>query len=141
CFFDSRKTTQRAQRLLGALADRFLCVPCVLLRPILRLRPRRALLFATVAVLFSQTLSAQTPRLEVIHAMLQRPHDPWPRAKGHVVLAVPGCAEASKGYHEPGGSFSPSFGIFGVSIWITDSPGHILAPRHDLPFDAILQQL
>src|SRR5204862_213462 len=63
-----------------------------------------------------QPLGAQSPRLEVIQAMLQRPNDPWPRGQGHVVLAVPGCAEASKGYHEPGGSFSPGFSTFGVAI-------------------------
>ena len=123
-FLHSRKRTQRS---LWALSGRFLCALCVLLRPILRFRLRRPRLFAAAAVVLSQSLCAQTPRLEVIHAMLQRPHDPWPRGKGHVVLAVPGCADASKGYHEPGGSFSPSFGSFGVSIWITDSAGKIVA--------------
>ncbi len=73
--------------------------------------------------------------------MLQRPNDPWPRGKGHVVLAVPGCPEASKGYHEPGGSFSPGFGSFGVSIWITDKGGKIEATSDSLPLDDVHQQL
>jgi hypothetical protein len=72
--------------------------------------------------------------------MLQRPDDPWPRGKGHVVLAVPGCSEASKGYHEPGGSFSPSFGSFGVAVWITDNDGKILATSDSLSPDEIQQQ-
>jgi len=137
-FLHSRKRTQRS---LWALSGRFLCALCVLLRPILRFRLRRPRLFAAAAVVLSQSLLAQTPRLEVIHAMLQRPHDPWPRGKGHVVLAVPGCAEASKGYQEPGGSFSPSFGSFGVSIWVTDTAGKIVATSDNLPFDEIQQHL
>src|SRR2546426_2422422 len=83
----------------------------------------RAGLFALATVLIAQSLFAQSPRLELIQAMLQRPNDPWPRGKGHVVLAVPGCSGASKGYHEPGGSFSPGFGSLGISILITDSEG------------------
>src|SRR5207237_815796 len=140
-FLHSRKRTQRTQRFLRALSGRFLCALCVLLRPMLRFRLRRPGLFAAAAVVLSQSLSAQSPRLEVIHAMLQRPNDPWPGGKGHVVLAVPGCAEASKGYHEPGGSFSPSFGSFGVSIWVTDSAGKIVATSDNLPFDEIQQRL
>ena len=137
-FLHSPQRTQRTQKFLSALSGRVLCV---LLRPILELRFRRPWLFAAAAVLLSQSLLAQSPRLEVIHAMLQRPHDPWPRGKGHAVLAVPGCAEASKGYHEPGGSFSPSFGSFGVSIWVTDIAGKIVATSDNLPFDEIKQQL
>jgi hypothetical protein len=102
---------------------------------------RFTLLMAVAAILPSGLLEAQSPRLELIHAMLQRPDDPWPRGKGHVVLALPGCPEASKGYHEPGGSFSPSFGSFGVSIWITDNAGKILATGDSLPPDEIQQQL
>jgi hypothetical protein len=91
--------------------------------------------------LISQSLFAQSPRLEFIQAMLQRPNDPWPRGKGHVVLAVPGCSEASKAYHEPGGSFSPGFGSLGVSIWITDKDGMIQATSDSIPLDDIRQQL
>src|SRR6266542_4162361 len=66
------------------------------------LRPCRVLLCLVVIVFNSSTLFAQTPRLELLQAMLQRPTDPWPRGQGHVLLAVPGCSEAAKGYHEPG---------------------------------------
>ena len=52
----------------------------------------------------------------VKRAMGQRPEDPWPRGWGHVVLASPGSQQPAKGYHEPGGSFSPAAGSFGVSI-------------------------
>ena len=102
---------------------------------------RYAGLFVLATVLISQPLFAQSPRLDVIQAMLQRPNDPWPRGKGHVVLAVPGCSEANKGYHEPGGSFSPGFGSFGVSIWVTDNAGKIVATSDSLPFDEIDQKL
>src|SRR5205823_2709107 len=114
--------------------------PCHVVRTRSLCCPRGARLFVSVAILISHSLLAQSPRLEVIHAMLQRPNDPWPRGKGHVVLAVPGCLEANKGYHEPGGSFSPSFGSFGVSIWVTDSGGKIVATSDSLPFDEIQQQ-
>ena len=66
------------------------------------------------AVLVSSSVQAQSPRLDVIRAMMQRPDDVWPRGKGHVVLALPGSPETAKGYHEPGGGFSPVFGSFGV---------------------------
>src|SRR6185295_13033090 len=103
----------------------------------LHLPARHAGLFVLGTVLISQSLLAQSPRLEVIQAMLQRPNDPWPRGKGHVLLAVPGCSEANKGYHEPGGSFSPGFGSFGVSIWVTDIDGKIVATSDSLPLDEI----
>jgi hypothetical protein len=92
-------------------------------------------------MLVAQSLFAQSPRLEVIQAMLQRPDDPWPRGNGHVLLAVPGCSEASKGYHEPGGSFSPSFGSFGISVWITDNDGRLQATSDSIPLDEVHQQL
>src|SRR5439155_13155243 len=106
-----------------------------------RLPASRAGLIVLATVIISQSLFAQSTRLEVIQAMLHRPNDPWPRGKGHVVLAVPGCSEASKGYHEPGGSFSPSFGSFGVSIWVADNDGKIVATSDSLPPDEIDQEL
>lgn len=47
-----------------------------------------------------------------------RPGDPWPRGEGHTILAIPGSADTLKGYLEPGGSFSPIAGSFGVSFWV-----------------------
>ncbi|MEI8196920.1 MAG: hypothetical protein WCI73_13550, partial [Phycisphaerae bacterium] len=58
-----------------------------------------------------------TPRQIVLEAMKKRPADPWPRGRGHVVLGIPGSPQGQKAYHEPGGSFSPAPGSFGVSIW------------------------
>src|SRR5205809_5321984 len=139
--FDCRRKTQGTQRQVRDRVGCFLCALCVLLRPMIRSWRGRAELFALATVLISRSLFAQSPRLEVIQAMLQRPNDPWPRGKGHVVLAVPGCSEASKGYHEPGGSFSPSFGSFGVSIWVADNDGKIVATGDSLPPDEIDQDL
>ena len=66
-----------------------------------------------------------TPREIVLAAMRQRPADPWPRGLGHVVLAIPGSQQPEKGYHEPGGSFSPAVGSFGVSIWVRAADGKL----------------
>src|SRR5437899_2712310 len=107
----------------------------------LRARIHLAGLSVTAATLILHSVSGQTPRLEVLQAMLQRPNDPWPRGKGHVVLAVPGCLEVSKGYHEPGGSFSPSFGSMGVSIWVTDNDGKIQTTSDTLSLEQIQQRL
>src|ERR1043166_8151301 len=100
---DSRKRTQGTQRCVGHRGGHLFCVLCNLVRPMIRSRHDRVGFFALAALSISHSLLAQSPRLDVIHAMLERPNDPWPRGKGHVVLAVPGCSEASKGYHEPGG--------------------------------------
>lgn len=80
-----------------------------------------------------------TPRSEVKSQMLIRPTDPWPRSQGHIVLALPGSSEADKGYHEPGGSFSPAAGSFGVSLWVTDKDGNIETTSDDIPFDMLRQ--
>src|SRR5437773_6329437 len=80
-------------------------------RPTSWWRTGRVVLSALAVALGSHSLLAQSPRLEVIHAMLQRPNDPWPRGQGHVLLAVPGCPEAGKGYHETGGRISHGFGM------------------------------
>ena len=42
------------------------------------------------------------------------------------MLAIPGSMEIQKGYHEPGGSFSPEVRSFGVSLWVTDPQGKVL---------------
>ena len=50
-----------------------------------------------ILVLALQTIpsvqAAETPRQSVAQAMILRPNDPWPRGKGHVVLAAPGSRE------------------------------------------------
>lgn len=73
--------------------------------------------------------------------MRQRPAEPWPRGTGHVVLAAPGSREVDKAYHEPGGSFSPAVGSFGVSLWLTDIKGNLKSTSDNIPFSNIRQQL
>ncbi|WP_414571529.1 hypothetical protein [Nostoc sp. CCY 9925] len=81
-----------------------------------------------------------TPRGQVQSQMLRRPSDPWPRSTGHVVLATPGTREEAKAYHEPGGSFSPAVGSFGVSIWLIDAQGNLKATSDSIPLSQIQQQ-
>jgi len=46
----------------------------------------------------------------------------------------------SKAYLEPGGSFSPAAGTFGVSLWLTDREGRIQATSDSIPLDQIHQE-
>ncbi len=85
-------------------------------------------------------LNHGTPRSQVQSQMLRRPSDPWPRGTGHVVLATPGTLEEAKAYHEPGGSFSPMVGSFGVSIWLVDAQGNLQATSDSIPLSQIQQQ-
>ncbi len=73
-------------------------------------------------------------RLKVLEEMKARPNDAWPRGAGHVVLAFPASLETEKSYLEPGGSFSPSPGSFGISFWSGTQSGDTL------PLDAIEQR-
>jgi hypothetical protein len=83
-----------------------------------------------------------TERALVRAAMAARPGDPWPRCVGHVLLAFPGTREDEKGYHEPGGSFSPGAGSFGVAIWaMADSGGRLVATSDSLPLAEVQQHL
>jgi hypothetical protein len=79
-------------------------------------------------------------RGDVLREMITRPNDPWPRGVGHVVLARPGSAENEKSYHEPGGSFSPVPGSFGVGVWARDEEGQWLT-SDSIPLEAIDQSL
>jgi len=80
------------------------------------------------------------PRRLVLEQMRTRPTDPWPRGTGHVLLAVPGSREEAKAYHEPGGGFSPTVGSFGISLWVTDDRGNIMATSDDIPLNQIGQR-
>jgi len=73
-------------------------------------------------------------------AMEERPDAFWPRRAGHVVLSLPGSDVSLKGYHEPGGSFSPSPGSFGVSLWMTDAQGRIIDTSDTIPLLALTQR-
>ena len=79
-----------------------------------------------MTVWFRTAVQSLPSQREIVQrAMRERPDDPWPRGTAHVVLAVPGSQQPEKGYHEPGGSFSPAVGSFGVSIWVRDSAGNL----------------
>ncbi|RFZ90593.1 hypothetical protein D0C36_16625 [Mucilaginibacter conchicola] len=69
----------------------------------------------------------------------KRPQDPWPRGDGHILIAEPGSPLAQKGYEEPGGSFSPGPGSFGVSIWVYDKNKKLIATSDDIAMDKIKQ--
>ncbi|WP_374877063.1 DUF6080 domain-containing protein [Microseira sp. BLCC-F43] len=86
-------------------------------------------------------LTQGSPRDQVLGHMQLRPTDPWPRGTGHVVLAAPGSREVDKAYHEPGGSFSPAVGSFGVSLWLTDTYGNLLTTSDRIPLSDIRQEL
>lgn len=94
---------------------------------------------------FSQlTASLQsygTPQQQVQAQVRSRPSDFWPRSAGHVVLATPGSRDEDKAYHEPGGSFSPVAGSFGVSIWLVEEDGTPKITSDTIPLNQIQQQL
>lgn len=82
-----------------------------------------------------------TPRQQVQAHMRVRPADHWTRSQGHIVLATPGTPAENKAYYEPGGSFSPIAGSFGVSIWVVDQKGHLKTTSDEIPLNQIQQQL
>jgi hypothetical protein len=98
------------------------------------------LFFLVILSTSLSTAQIPTPRQEVLEAEKMRPSDPWPRGRGHVILAAPGSLETVKAYHEPGGSFSPEFGSFGVSLWITDSHGTLLETSDSIPLPKLRQR-
>jgi len=81
-----------------------------------------------------------TPQQQVQAQMRLRPADPWSRSVGHVVLATPGSRAEDKAYYEPGGSFSPVAGSFGVSIWVVDQNHKLKATSDSIPLNQIQQQ-
>jgi len=92
-------------------------------------------------LLSAAELGATPNQREIVRrAAVQRPDDPWPRGLAHVVLAIPGSQQPEKGYHEPGGSFSPAVGSFGVSIWVKDAAGILKTTSDTLPMKEIQQR-
>lgn len=85
---------------------------------------------------FAQVLSQ---RGIVLKEMSRRPLGPWPRGDGHIVLAIPGSLEHEKAYLEPGGSFSPAFGSFGISLWLAGKNHNLLYTGDDLKYSDIQQ--
>jgi hypothetical protein len=89
----------------------------------------------------ARRLSPPSERSLVRAAMAARPGDPWPRGRGHVLLAIPGTRDADKGYHEPGGSFSPGVGSFGVAIWsVGDADGRLTSSSDSVPLAEVQQR-
>lgn len=82
-----------------------------------------------------------TPHQQVEAQIKLRPSDPWLRSAGHVMLASPGSSVENKAFHEPGGSFSPQPGSFGVSIWMVDRQGNVKVTSDSIPLSEIQQQL
>ncbi len=64
-------------------------------------------------------------RLALMTAMQARPDDPWPRGAGHVPLGTFNSSAEAKAYVETGGSLSPWFKSFGLSVWMRDAQGKL----------------
>lgn len=60
----------------------------------------------------------------------------WNRADTHVILGAPGSMEAYKVPVEPGNSFSPGPGTYGVSTWVFVNGG--LHTPEQMPLDSIV---
>jgi len=83
--------------------------------------------------------TGQSQRDIVLSAMQRRPGDFWPRGSGHVLLGLPGSPREQKAYHEPGGGFSPSPGSFGVSVWVRDAGGALIATGDSIAMGDVSQ--
>lgn len=81
----------------------------------------------------------QSERSVVLSEMERRPTSDWPRGAGHVVLALPGSRFEDKGYHEPGGGFSPGVGSFGVSFVVREAGGNIAWTSESLDLTRLTQ--
>ncbi len=85
--------------------------------------------------LFARSASFMTDHPELHHdlgkALDERPDDPWPRRES-VQLAWPASRGFFLGWHALGGSFSPGFDTFTISIWVLDEDGRIVATGDDL---------
>ena len=88
-------------------------------------------------ITFSQQLITQ--RQITLLEKAKRPNDLWPRGDGHIVLGEPGSPLLQKAYYEPGGSFSPGVGSFGVSIWVMDNQNKLVATSDNIPMQNIKQ--
>ncbi|AKJ27922.1 hypothetical protein AAW51_1231 [Caldimonas brevitalea] len=80
-------------------------------------------------------------RTALLEEMQRRPLGPWPRGDGHVLVGTPGSALGAKGYFEPGGSFSPWVGSFGISLWVTDNTGKTRHTSDSFPKEQTTQRV
>lgn len=98
------------------------------------------LLVLTCTTLSSAQMQLINERQITLLEKMRRPSDPWPRGDGHVLIGEPGSPVSQKGYHEPGGSFTPSPGSFGISFWIMDQSDKLIATSDDIPIEKITQR-
>ena len=96
------------------------------------------LLFAAIPA--SAQVQLITQRQIMLLEKARRPNDPWPRGDGHVVIGEPGGPLSQKGYHEPGGSFTPSPGSFGISIWVRNNSNLLVATSDSIPAEQVHEQ-
>lgn len=88
-----------------------------------------------------ESVTQFTPQRNLMTSMMRSdPYRLWPRSVGHVPLAIPGSAEKSAAYHEPGGDFSPHTPSFGVSLWLCDDTGHPVVNSKTVPLSDIQQR-
>ncbi len=66
-------------------------------------------------------------------------HPDWiaPRSDQHTVIGVPNSRDHRKTFVEPGGSFSPGVGSFGVSTWIYDHLQEQLFAAEEMPLEEL----
>jgi hypothetical protein len=90
--------------------------------------PAALVLLAGAAATFHVVwFSSASQRAVVLEEMRRRPADPWPRGTGHAMLSWFGAPIAQRGWLEAGGGFSPELRTFGISIWVTDRAGKLIA--------------
>lgn len=85
------------------------------------------------------TGAAAGERQVVLDAMEARPSGIWPRGYGHVLLGIPGSPEDEKAYLEPGGSFSPGFGTFGIQLLAENADGEVEVASDFVPLAEMKQ--
>ncbi len=119
---------QKPQLITDSMEARYTCVPdgqpTLVTRPTPKATPKPT---PKPNPLPTPTPLSATAREWVLREAKARPNDPWPQGKAHVLLGIPGSPEKEKGYLEPGGSFSPAVGSFGISFWMTDLKGNLVA--------------
>lgn len=101
--------------------------------------PIQLSLLLLLTVSLSQAQQPVNQRQLTLLEKYRRPNDFWPRGDGHIVLAEPGSPLSQKAYYEPGGSFSPSPGSFGLAIWVMDKSSKVIATSDNIPMENIQQ--
>lgn len=82
-----------------------------------------------------------SPRNEVLNHIKNRPNDVWSIYDSHAILAIPGSLESDKAYIEPGGSFSPKVGSFGLSVWMLGKQHELIQSSDTIPASKTKQSL